>query len=435
MAVVAVPFLPARFFLASLLALAAGSAVAAPDGLVPAVAASPQLGLALLSVALGLLKLFAMVLWAQHRSERAYLLYALGLGALLLRNLGHLQQATLDVPATVWAGWALLPVLAAVLLLVRWASSKQQDSTSPPSLLRLEMVPLLLGLALTLAVTLNDLALLAGWTQTLEPALLPMAALLLGGGLLLLVQGRYTRSLRETRAAREALKQRLSERETVLNEQHTRLRESERQQALMAERQRLMQDMHDGLGSALLSAMVAVDQGAMDRTAVVDVLRECVDDLRLVIDSLEPVGHDLVALLATMRYRLGKRLQAGGLVLDWDVQDLPMLEWLEPPDALQVLRLMQEALSNVLKHARATRVRLATRRHERYVEIRIEDDGLGFDVANAPRGRGLRSQQRRTQRLGGTLDLDSIPGHGTRLCLRLPIVRKVPPPQQDDTSA
>ena len=415
------------------MALVAGPAVAAGDGaLLPTEAASPLLGLALLSVALGLFNLFAAALWAYHRSVRAYLLYALGLGALLLRNLGHFQQATFDIPASVWASWALLPALAALFLLARWGLASRR-ARRPLGLARSEMIPLLLGLVLALAVTLNDLALLAGWTQRLEPALLlPAAALLLGGGLLLLVQARYAHALREAGEARTALRQRLAERETVLNEQHVRLRESERQQALMAERQRLMQDMHDGLGSALLSAMVAVEHGSMGRESVVDVLRECVDDLRLVIDSLEPVGHDLVALLATMRYRLGKRLQAGGLVLDWDVQDLPMLEWLEPPDALQVLRLMQEALSNVLKHARATRVRLATRRHERYVEIRVEDDGQGFNVDIAPRGRGLRSQQRRAQRLGGSLDLDSTPGHGTRLCLRLPIRRQVPPPPPDD---
>ncbi len=68
--------------------------------------------------------------------------------------------------------------------------------------------------------------------------------------------------------------------------------------------------MHDGLGSSLLSAMVAVEQGSMPQDQVVTVLRECVDDLRLVIDSLEPVGHDIVSLLATMRYRLGKRLRS-----------------------------------------------------------------------------------------------------------------------------
>jgi len=184
--------------------------------------------------------------------------------------------------------------------------------------------------------------------------------------------------------------------------------------------------MHDGLGSSLLSAMVAVEQGRMQQDEVVGVLRECVDDLRLVIDSLEPVGHDLVSLLATMRYRLGKRLQTGGLTLEWDVQDLPTLDWLEPPDALHVLRLLQEALNNVLKHARATKVRISTRDLGDRVEIRVEDDGQGFDLATAQKGRGLRSQLKRAQRLGGTVLVEARPGHGTRLSLRLPVQRTPP---------
>jgi signal transduction histidine kinase len=173
--------------------------------------------------------------------------------------------------------------------------------------------------------------------------------------------------------------------------------------------------------------MVAVEQGNMSQDKVVEVLRECVDDLRLVIDSLEPVGHDLVSLLATMRYRLGKRLQSGGLTLEWDVQDLPPLAWLEPPDALHVLRLLQEALSNVLKHACARRVRMSTRHRGSYVEIRVEDDGDGFDIKTAQLGRGLKSQQRRAQRLGGSVRIDSSPGNGTRLMLRLPVTRALPP--------
>jgi len=112
-----------------------------------------------------------------------------------------------------------------------------------------------------------------------------------------------------------------------------------------------------------------------------------------------------------------------------------MLDWLEPPDALQVLRLMQEALSNVLKHAGASRVRLAT------ADVRVmwrsasRMTARAFDIGSAPRGRGPRSQQRRAERLGGTLDLDSASGHRLCLCLRLPLHRKAPPQQQDDTLA
>ncbi len=58
-----------------------------------------------------------------------------------------------------------------------------------------------------------------------------------------------------------------------------------------------------------------------------------------------------------------------------------------------------------------------------YVEIRVEEDGDGFDLENAQRGRGLKSQQRRAQRLGGHLRVESSPGNGTRLSLRLPVMR------------
>ncbi|MDC8771943.1 sensor histidine kinase [Roseateles albus] len=425
------------------------------------------------------LGLFSLSLWARRRDEPAYFLFALLSLVWLLRNLHY----HLDLPRTPagleWFWWLSNASLSWVMLLIflfalrfahrRFAQLERamlgfvllsalltlpwwNDVLASPVLqhganalvglmtvalvLRLawrdgsrELRMIALSLLLSLALGLHDLILLAGWAWPEHIYLLPFATLLTLASFLYAVQGRYTGALREVEMLNQQLEARLQLQSAELQAQHQRLREAERQQALLLERQRLMQDMHDGLGSSLLSAMVAVEQGSMEQDKVVEVLRECVDDLRLVIDSLEPVAHDLVALLATMRYRLGKRLQAGGLMLEWDVQDLPLLEWLEPPDALHVLRLMQEALSNVLKHARATRVRMVTRNHGRYVEIRVEDDGDGFDITSAQMGRGLKSQQRRAQRLGGSLRIDSSPGHGTRLSLRLP-VKRMPPDQQ-----
>ncbi len=296
---------------------------------------------------------------------------------------------------------------------------------------RVESRVIVVSLWVCVLLGLHDLMLMAGWAWPEHLYVLPYATLISVATFLYAVQRRFLGAMNEVESLNQALGERLAQQSRELTAQYEKLREAERQQALLLERQRLMQDMHDGLGSALLSAMVAVEQGSMDQDKVVEVLRECVDDLRLVIDSLEPVAHDLVALLATMRYRLGKRLQAGGLMLEWDVQDLPMLDWLEPPDALHVLRLMQEALSNVLKHARATRARMVTRNHGHYVEIRVEDDGDGFDPAQAPKGRGLKSQQRRAQRLGGVVRIDSSPGQGTRLSLRLPVKRAQAPGQQE----
>ncbi|MCV2356728.1 hypothetical protein LNV09_21520 [Paucibacter sp. B2R-40] len=425
------------------------------------------------------LGLFSLSLWARRREEPAYLLFALLSVAWLIRNLHYhleLPRTPLGLEWFWWLtnasmSWVMLLIflfalrfahrrfesleramlgfvlLSALLTLPWWnevlASPLLQHGANAlvgvmavTLVMRLawrdgsrELRMIALSLLFSLALGLHDLSLLAGWAWPEHIYLMPYATLLTLASFLYAVQRRYTGALSEVEMLNQQLEARLQLQSKELNAQHERVREIERQQALLLERQRLMQDMHDGLGSSLLSAMVAVEQGSMEQDKVVEVLRECVDDLRLVIDSLEPVAHDLVALLATMRYRLGKRLQAGGLMLEWDVQDLPLLEWLEPPDALHVLRLMQEALSNVLKHARATRVRMVTRNHGRYVEIRVEDDGDGFDIATAQMGRGLKSQQRRAQRLGGSLRVDSSVGHGTRLSLRLPVDR-MPSAQQ-----
>ena len=423
------------------------------------------------------LGLFSMALWVRRREEPAYLLFALSSVAWLVRNLHYyvdMPSAPLELDWFWWVTHASLSwvMLLTMLFALRFARQRhplferllavfvvistvltmpQWDALSDTLVLQhianavvgllatlfvawlalrdgsRELMAIALALVLGMALGVHDLALLGGWAWPEHIYLMPFATLVILAAFLYAVQQRYVGALVEVEQLNLGQAARLAEQGAQLQAQHDKLREVERQQSLLVERQRLMQDMHDGLGSSLLSAMVAVEQGTMGQDRVVEVLRECVDDLRLVIDSLEPVGHDLVSLLATMRYRLGKRLQAGGLVLEWDVHDLPPLAWLEPPDALHVLRLLQEALSNVLKHAGARRVRMSTRHKGSYVEIRVEDDGDGFDIGTAQMGRGLKSQQRRARALGGSVRIDSSPGHGTRLSLRLPVMRELPP--------
>ncbi|KQY89161.1 MULTISPECIES: ATP-binding protein [Roseateles] len=427
------------------------------------------------SLTLAVLGLFALTLWLR-RPEAIYGLFALGAAAWLVRNLHYYVSLPVSQWGQDWFWWATHAsmgwvMLTAVLFALRFASrrAKWLEQTLMASVLivsvlsmplwlrQLDMVVLqyavtaavaavgtawvawlawrerrpelrLMAAALVIGVLIgaHDLAVLAGWAWPEHFFLMPFATLAVMLSFLHAVQRRYVGTVEQVQAENSQLQEDLDEQVSVLQAQNAQLREVERQQALLLERQRIMADMHDGLGSSLLSALVAMEQGSMSHEQCVEVLRECVDDLRLVIDSLEPVGHDLVSLLATMRYRLGKRLQIGGLKLEWDVQDLPPLAWLEPPDALHVLRLMQEALNNVLKHASASRVRMVTRHHGSYVEIRVEDDGAGFDLQTIQHGRGLKSQIKRAQRLGGKLRIDSTPGMGTRLSLRLPVDRGNP---------
>ncbi len=213
----------------------------------------------------------------------------------------------------------------------------------------------------------------------------------------------------------------------TLRIEQAKAQDAAREQAVLRERQRLMVDMHDGLGSALISTLVAVERGNLPQGDVVAVLRECIEDLRMVIDSLEPLGHDLELLLATLRHRLGQRLQAAGLTLDWHVEDLPKLLWMESPQALQVMRILQEVLTNTVKHAHASRVRIVARNEpaDDHVVITLEDDGAGFDQESAVTGRGHRHLRSRSQALGIELLIHSVPGTGTQVTLRLPIGKTI----------
>jgi signal transduction histidine kinase len=296
---------------------------------------------------------------------------------------------------------------------------------------RIEMRAISLALMFTMAAAAHDVPLLA---QRIDPEhiyLLPYGTLVLFSSLLYAVQRRYVAAINETERLSASLAERLAQREAELHTQHERLLQIEREQALLLERQRLMRDMHDGLGSALTSSLVLVEQGQMQVKDIANVLRECVDDLRLVIDSLEPIERDLVALLATLRYRLGKRMEHAGLKLEWAVNDLPALHWLDPSNALQVLRIVQEALTNILKHAQARKVRIETLVAHKpgmpdQVCVCIEDDGVGFDEALIHGGRGLRSLRLRAQKLQGELAIQSTPGRGTRVCLYLPVSLATP---------
>jgi signal transduction histidine kinase len=130
----------------------------------------------------------------------------------------------------------------------------------------------------------------------------------------------------------------------------------------------------------------------------------------------------MATLLGMLRYRLQRRIGAAGVALRWDMDDLPTLEWLDPSLALDLSRLVQEAIANALNHARATELQLAARQSGEEVELLIRDNGRGF--AGTPHaGRGLRTMETRAQRLGGRLTIQSALDAGTTITLRLPKVR------------
>jgi signal transduction histidine kinase len=231
---------------------------------------------------------------------------------------------------------------------------------------------------------------------------------------------RYLKAMKAVGEANVVLVRSLAEREVELTASHQKLREIERREVLFQERQRLMQDMHDGLGSSLVSTLRMVEHGHIDEADIAQLLKGCIDDLKLTIDSMEPVETDLLLLLGTLRFRLQPRLESTGIRLRWDVRDVPPLAWLDQRHSLHILRILQEAFTNVIKHAGASEITVTTGVHDGQVCVGIADNGKGFDVAATGPGRGLGNQARRAEVIGGSVKLESDP-EGTRFTLMLPV--------------
>jgi signal transduction histidine kinase len=195
----------------------------------------------------------------------------------------------------------------------------------------------------------------------------------------------------------------------------------DREFAIAAERARLLHDMHDGMGSHLITALRLAKSERADPVVVAQTIEDALQDLRLIIDSLDVDKQGLVQLLGNLRYRLEPRLAALGIRLEWDVHPLDELERLSPQVALGVLRIMQEALNNAVKHAQPRVITISVERRNGAAVIGVADDGVGFNTEQPERtGRGLASMRRRAVQLGGTLQIERRDSGGTFTALHLP---------------
>jgi signal transduction histidine kinase len=235
---------------------------------------------------------------------------------------------------------------------------------------------------------------------------------------------RFIVALDTSEALSVELEQRVEEKHRELELNYARLRRLEQQRAVAHERERMMADLHDGLGGQLVSALAMLRSGDAKPSELEGALRSALDDMRLLIHSIEGEQDDLVAVLATLRARLAPRLEQTGLQLDWPVEDVPTPPGFGPEKALQLMRIVQEAIANVLKHAGAGVLRVragaASDGGAPAVFVAIEDDGRGFGRQQGA-GRGLANMRRRASLLGGRLELETGPA-GTTVRLLLPLV-------------
>ena len=204
-----------------------------------------------------------------------------------------------------------------------------------------------------------------------------------------------------------------------------------------AERVRVSRELHDDTGQALTLILVRL-QLIEDMTRDPDVRRELSELRALVVDTLDGVRRLAVQLGPSVLEDLGLRSglewladrvrEETGVRVDLDLRcdDTRV----PSPVAIAVFRVAQEALTNVVRHAKAARIELALRDDDGALSLDLRDDGIGFDVA-AARARptasvGLFGMAERVALIGGTFDIRSTHGVGTRIHVRVPVREGVP---------
>jgi len=205
--------------------------------------------------------------------------------------------------------------------------------------------------------------------------------------------------------------------------EETERNRAEKKASILLERERLTREMHDGLGGQIVSVLAMVERGMAPRAEIAEAIRRAIDDIRIIIDSLDPAPTDLPASLGRLRARLEPLLRRNEITLAWEVGPDILTDVLSPQDVLHVSRIIQEAVTNTLRHAHANKLSIAVSLgdgpHEQ-LRVSIRDDGHGVAPDRAIDGRGTRNMKKRAEELGAEISIEDSDA-GTQIDLVLPL--------------
>ena len=211
--------------------------------------------------------------------------------------------------------------------------------------------------------------------------------------------------------------------------ENARLYKQAQQLSALEERQRLARELHDSVSQALYSialgartARTLLDRDPSKAAEPLDYVRSLAEaglaEMRALIFELRPDSLEAEGLVAALMKQIEALRARHGIEVQVGFCDEPSMS-IRVREALY--RIAQEALHNIVKHARASRVELDLTCGEAAIVLQVKDNGLGFDTSKPfPGHLGLRSMRERAERVGGTFELESTPGRGTLIQVRIP---------------
>lgn len=217
----------------------------------------------------------------------------------------------------------------------------------------------------------------------------------------------------------------------AFNEMLARLEAERRDSARRAlavqefERRRISRELHDEVGQTLTGVLLELDFDGADRqesaarvAGAREGVRASLEEVREIARRLRPVSLDELGLGAALRGLAVRVERSARFEVDRDIES-PLPD-LSEEEELVIYRVAQEALTNAARHSRAERVELGLRRRQGALELRVHDQGDGFDLAQTAHGAGIRGMRERAVLAGAELSIEAAPGQGTEVRLRVP---------------
>jgi signal transduction histidine kinase len=193
--------------------------------------------------------------------------------------------------------------------------------------------------------------------------------------------------------------------------------------ARSAERARIAREVHDAISQHLFglrmiaAGMRRADQGNEQVLAIERISDEALRDMQTLLAELRPPSLDGAGLAPALREICAAYRDRLGVIVDASLDDVAV----SAPVEHALLRITQEACTNAVRHGKASRLAVSVNRQDGHVELAVRDFGTGFDPAAPHAGSGLAHIRDRVAELGGTVDIDSTPGRGAALTVRVPV--------------
>jgi signal transduction histidine kinase len=295
-----------------------------------------------------------------------------------------------------------------------------------------ESVPLALAGITTLLFGVHDVLLRLGVYAADVKRLSQLGVPLLICTMALILFSRYVRNAKALEASHLVLEERVAQKSLALVQALQLQHQLQQTDAVLQERELILREMHDGVGNYLSIALRALSRTSPDLALLQRTLKDCMLDVRLMIDSLGDgdSGADTVAtVLGNLRYRMEPALKSEGIQLVWNVVEIHTGVALTTRNILNLTRIFQEALTNMLKHAGATqaemRSEMVVRDGRSWAMLALCDNGQWRAAQGTP-GHGMQNMGRRAAQLGGQLCIQHT-AQGSRVELLLPVAQGVLP--------